>query len=663
MPGIRKKLRLPLHDSLSRRLNQPVLEELETRTLLSTSVVPSSLLSLTSQPTVTFAAVSSPNSITNPSRAPFTPGQLRGAYGFNRIQFSSNGGYVAGNGAGQTIAITDAFNDPDLPSDLVAFDTKFGLPNPPSFTVLNQNGGTDLSGIPNSPASSDWALEESLDVEWAHTIAPAANIVLFEANSNNNVDVDTADLTAANPATYAALGLPAAGVISNSFGTNEGTNPATQETQADEQYEDANFFQPISNEGTVTVVVSAGDNGVMSYPAVSPYVLSVGGTSLRVTAGPFGVNYSSETAWSTSPNGNSPTGYEGTGGGTSLFEPEPTYQSNYGISNTGGFRATPDVSQDANPSTGVYVLDSYDGGLFQVGGTSLSAPLWSGMLAITNQGRALQNEGPLANAQEAVYQVPSSDYHDITSGHNLEATAGPGYDEVTGLGTPIANLIVYDLVNSTTGSVVVPGAIGVTNPSLPSNLSATSPNLHNDTLPTGSLPASSNASVAIASVASLDPRLAAPTSITVTLPSTSSVVHTDTSALTSLPAHATPTLEAMHGDSGQAIAPTSDAAATVDPSLPTEAIDLPMSTAAPVRDFTTASAPATPIVAAADAAFADLGDPSVAGSIADVPALIVGDEGHSNDMALLLGTALVVGGAWNTAARVEENWRHPALRR
>ena len=99
-----------------------------------------------------------------------------------------------------------------------------------------------------------------------------------------------------------------------------------------------------------------------------------------------------------------------------------------------------------------------------MGGTSLSAPLWAGLLTDVNQGRALLGEGVLANAQEAVYQVPASDFHDITSGHNSVATAGPGYDEVTGIGTPIANKLVAALVNTTTGPVVVPGAVTTGSP-------------------------------------------------------------------------------------------------------------------------------------------------------------------------------------------------------
>jgi subtilase family serine protease len=651
--------RLFRKDSSPRR-NQPGVEELETRTLLSTTVIPASLLNLEAHPTISSVeAVATPTSVTNPAKAPFTPQVIRSAYGVNVIQFpNGSSGYVTGNGSGETIAIADAFYDPDISSDLVAFDAEFGLPNPPSFTVLNENGGTNLSGIPLSPSTSDWTLEQSLDVEWSHSIAPAANIVLFEANSNNNIDLDISDQTAANPATYAALGIPAAGVVSNSFGSTEGTNPTLDETQADEEFEDSNFYGPISAAGTVTMVASAGDNGVQNYPSVSPYVLSVGGTALTVKVSPFGDSYSSETAWTTSRSG------EGTGGGTSLFEPEPTYQTNYGINDTDGFRATPDVSEDASPSTGVYVLDTVEGGYFQVGGTSLSAPLWAGILAITNQGRALQGEGVLANAQEAVYDVPASDFHDITSGHNLVATAGPGYDEVTGIGTPIANKLVYDLVDATTGPVEFAAAAPASVGSSPSSVTDTDDIGHGGPISAEAPVESANTSLAIATVADAGQatRALSTNTVTVSLASGSTLVRTDTSEVTALPGHSTTVLEGFRSNTDTELAAV-DTAVPTDTSLPAASDDLPTPAATAAVDFAGGVVPATQAGMASDAVFADFGSvPAMDNPVSAMPVMLTGNETHSIDLAMMAGLALALGGAWSTTARAEENRKYPALR-
>ncbi len=156
-------------------------------------------------------------------------------------------------------------------------------------------------------------------------------------------------------------------------------------------------------------------------------MLSVGGTTLRLTSSG---TWSSESVWSDG------------GGGTSRYEGLPSYQSGLGITN----RGTPDVSYDANPSTGFAVYDSYgSGGWAQYGGTSVGAPQWAALIAIADQGRALSGKGSLSNAQAALYTLPRSDFHDITSGSN-GYSATSGYDVASGLGSPIANLVVRDLV-------------------------------------------------------------------------------------------------------------------------------------------------------------------------------------------------------------------------
>jgi hypothetical protein len=384
--------------------------------------------------------------------APFSPADIRTAYGFNQIQLLNprNGKTVPGTGQGQTIAIVDAFNDPNITSDLSLFDQFFGLPAA-NFIRVDQNGNRITSANPgpaNGPFNT-WGIETALDVEWAHALAPNANIVLFEANSDSFSDLLTADISAGLRSVYNKLGVAVAGVISNSWGAFE--------FQGENAFD--NIFATPDNHATY--VFASGDFGVTSYPSASPNVLSAGGTSLTININTAtGVkSYGGETAWSLQRDPGSPTGFDGLGGGTSAYEPEPLYQ--LGVQ-TSLARTTPDISFDADPRTGVIVLDNYlptplfaaaprgASYAFQVGGTSVSAPSLSALLAVVNQSRALHGLSTLGNAQEAVYSLPSSDFHDITSGGNLNGSAAPGFDKVTGLGSPIAPQVVRDLTFAST---------------------------------------------------------------------------------------------------------------------------------------------------------------------------------------------------------------------
>ncbi len=282
-----------------------------------------------------------------------SPTQVTTAYGINQISF----GNTAGNGAGQTIAIIDAFFDPNIGSDLARFDSQFGLSAPPSFSQYVENGlYADDPG---------WALETALDVEWAHAVAPAANIMLVEAQP------DLANLFSA--VTFASQ-QPGVSVVSMSWGTGE---------FAGENAYDSTFTTPAGHTG-ITFVASSGDQGTTLYPSASPNVLSVGGTTLSVSSQG---QYLSETGWS------------GSGGGYSPYEAKPSWQTNNLSSNA---RTTPDVAFDANPATGVSVYSSvhYNGqsGWFTVGGTSVGAPSWAGLIAIANQGLAVSGAGSLTGA-------------------------------------------------------------------------------------------------------------------------------------------------------------------------------------------------------------------------------------------------------------------------
>ena len=193
---------------------------------------------------------------------------------------------------------------------------------------------------------------------------------------------------------------------------------------------DSYFLTPSGHQG-VTFLASTGDDGTPAgYPALSPNVVAVGGTSLDIDSSG---DYLGESAWSDG------------GGGISVYESQPSYQVGHVNGTSSTKRTVPDVSMDADPDTGVYVLDSYDGGYLQVGGTSLSSPMWAGLIAIANQGRALDGESSLNGLTQTLptlYSLPSSDFHDITTGSNGTYSATAGYDLATGLGTPIANLLV-----------------------------------------------------------------------------------------------------------------------------------------------------------------------------------------------------------------------------
>ncbi|MBI3860588.1 MAG: S53 family peptidase [Planctomycetia bacterium] len=345
----------------------------------------------------------------------YTPAQIRHAYGFDQITF----GGIPGDGAGTTIAIVNAYDDPNIANDLHQFDLAYGLPDPPSFIKINQNGSTT-----NLPApDAGWITEIALDVEWAHAIAPKANIVLVESTTSSYSDMYTAVNTARN--------YPGVSVVSMSWGSSE---------YSSERFDDRTFTTP-NGHGGVTFVTASGDDGApTSYPSASPNVLSVGGTTLRLDSSG---NWTSESGWS------------GSGGGVSRYESQPSYQKGV-VTQSTTYRADPDVAYDSDPSTGFGVYDSYNNGTAtpwgQWGGTSDAAPQWSALIAIANQGRALSGKGALDGVSQTLpmlYSMSSSNFRDITTGGSTGSpaySATAGYDLVTGRGSPYANLVVRDLV-------------------------------------------------------------------------------------------------------------------------------------------------------------------------------------------------------------------------
>jgi hypothetical protein len=388
------------------------------------------------------------------------PGTVRQAYGFNNLPaFSSNGQSVAADGRGQTIAIIGVYDDPQLvdssnanfnTSDLAVFDQTFGDLDPPSFQKIGEYGPNSalpaVAPTPTPKGKAGEALETSFDVEWAHTIAPGANILLVEANSGSLGDIYRAAITAAD--------YPGVSVVSISRSLDP-TIPAN-----------ANMAPALLSAPGVTFVGTSADNGRFEFPAAGPAALIVGGTQLSVNSN-VNNNYQAETAWFNN-NGS-------TGGGqypdpsTGIPEtPIPSWQASRWPGYTN--RISPDVAYaavnpapaDNNPAgDGFAVVDSWDfqanpkinnsGAWVGFSGTSAGAPQWAGLIAIANQGRALElpGRGPLNGIDPTLpllYSLPASDFHQVPATGNLFDTYGTGSYVIGSLGSPRADRLIPDLV-------------------------------------------------------------------------------------------------------------------------------------------------------------------------------------------------------------------------
>ena len=408
----------------------------------------------------------------------FAPSDIQAAYGIS--QLIANGT----NGAGKTVAIIDAYDDPSFvsdtsssfsTSDLAYFDADMGLPNPPSFKKYNQTGGTSYPAVDPSSASSsdDWEGEEALDVEWVHSIAPGANIMLVEANSNYFSDLfAAADWAAGHGADAVTMSFGANGGFGSEFLYDSTFSPTT--------YSHVTFIASSGDSGSMnpdtgTDGNGSGATGQAGYPADSPNVLAAGGTSLNVV-GNGNFNYASESVWNNGAT--SPGVYQSTGGGVSNFESQ-SGQSTAEMAAEAAFsttnRTTPDVSFLADPYTGVAVYDSFNGhqahggynNYYTFGGTSLSSPSWAGLIAEADQIRGNDSQPSLTGATDTLPRLYSiyanagqyaADFHDVNSGSNGTFSAGTGYDLSSGIGSPIANTLLPDLSGVVTTSVVVDGS-------------------------------------------------------------------------------------------------------------------------------------------------------------------------------------------------------------
>lgn len=317
--------------------------------------------------------------------AGFSPQTIRSAYG------------LPSTGGSGTIVIVDAYHDPYALADFNAFSSQYGLPQETSTNVnasTNQHLQVVYASGSKPRTNSGWSQEADLDIEWAHAMAPNAKIVLVEAASNSSANLYAAQDVAAT--------IAGAQQCSNSWGGGE----SSSETSSDSHF----------NHAGVTYFVSSGDTGgVQNYPAASPNVVAVGGTSLFVDGSG---HRTSETVWN------------GTGCGPSAYETRPAWQN--GVSTVVGTkRGIADVAAVADPNTGVAVR--WNGGWYVFGGTSVACPMIAGIVNLSGTNRG----GATAENTQIYAGLGSANFYDVTSGSAGSFSAKAGYDFPTGVGSPI----------------------------------------------------------------------------------------------------------------------------------------------------------------------------------------------------------------------------------
>ena len=375
----------------------------------------------------------------------FTPQQIRSAYRMPELpaDFTNlTAAQRAELGAGQTIYVIAAYHSPNLIADLGTFARQFNLPGctkfniPTTFAPLaphDPNKGCEIAEVNLKVAERmvttppayvrSWAVEQTLDVQWAHATAPLARIVVVKA-PNSFVN-----------------SLMSGVMLSERFGP--GIMSMSFVAAEDRWSRDYETLMP--KDSRITMVAAAGDRGSQAnWPSSSPQVISVTGTSLRYD----GVTERRENAWLK------------TGGGYSSIFPAPDYQSvltstNYGLTGAKSFvpnaraRSSGDVSFNADPATGQYVAFTEPGKTlrwYSYGGTSIGTPQWAGIIAIANAQRALQGKQPVGNIHHELYSGQlSAGLRDVSSGYNGTCTwcyAESGYDTPTGWGTPDVDLLL-----------------------------------------------------------------------------------------------------------------------------------------------------------------------------------------------------------------------------
>jgi subtilase family serine protease len=362
------------------------------------------------------------NTAAHPSAQTVRPNAIPSGNGYGPTQFQAAYGLAAASaadGSGTTVALVDAYDDPAAATDLAAYRSAAGLPALTSgqFTMYNQEGQT--SPLPaEAPASDDWTLEESLDIDMVSAICPLCKIDLVEADNDSGNGLYVAEQTAAT-----TLG---AKYISNSWGGSE----TSTDTSDDSQYFGASG---------VVYTASAGDSaysGGVIYPATSPNVVSVGGTTLNTASNSRGWT---ESVWDTSSS-------EGTGSGCSAYEPQPAWQTSISIIPPAcSHRVDNDVAADADPNTGAAVYDTSNGngGWTEVGGTSESSPMIAAVFALAGN-----NGNGGNNAADSIY-THTGNLNEVTASNDGTCTppaadsvlctatgAASTYNGPTGWGTP-----------------------------------------------------------------------------------------------------------------------------------------------------------------------------------------------------------------------------------
>jgi len=388
----------------------------------------------------------------------YSPLQLQSAYDMAPL-------YHHGlTGAGETIAIVDSYGSPTIQGDLATFDQAYGLPAPPSFQII-QPAGAVPAYDPNDSDVVGWAEEASLDVEYAHSMAPGANILLVETPTDETEGV--AGFPQIVEAENYVVDHHLAGVITQSFGATEQTFPnpfAIYALRLD-------YVNAALN--NVSVLAASGDGGAadseldlvdyfpfraIDWPASDPLVTAVGGTQLHLNAA--GARTAPDNVWNDTALLGGPAA---SGGGTSTVFPRPFYQGSV-ASQVGFARGIPDISMSAAVDGGANVYLGFSGtggvtpGWYVIGGTSEASPLFSGVVAIADQA-AGHWLGTLNPALYAIGDRGPTPITDITSGNNTVTftnsnnvtytvngfTAGPGYDLASGLGTADGARLVGEL--------------------------------------------------------------------------------------------------------------------------------------------------------------------------------------------------------------------------
>jgi len=376
----------------------------------------------------------------------YSPQEIRHAYGVDGLVNRGD------TGKGQTIVIVDSYGSPTITSDLANFDAGYGLPAPPSFTILSPLGTVPFN--PTAiPDQINWAAETTLDVEWAHAMAPDARIVLLTSPVDETEGVQ--GMPQFNTLENYALDHHLGQVISQSWGATENTLFTSAGQQVFRQFEGT--YARAAATG-VTVLASTGDSGsanpdvngttypfpTVNFPASSPLVTAVGGTSLYAdTSG----DYQSETGWNSGGNAG--------GGGISQQFGEPLYQRLLPASDQtllGGHRGLPDVSWNADPNTSILVYLSFFGpsnaGYYTIGGTSEGSPQWAGLVADLNQ--LTRHPVGLLNPYLYALGAVGIGFHDVTVGNNADQgvpgySAGPGWDPASGWGSPDLGQLLGDI--------------------------------------------------------------------------------------------------------------------------------------------------------------------------------------------------------------------------